>query len=116
MLLGEPRRLKLRQSGEVSKVRIVRLSEVKGVVLLDRNIGRGFEPAVTNMPIVENSRLQTGDGVAEVEFEDSSSLRLAPHSLVVFPQLGASCRRHDGLFSGTGEGDALCEPVEDSWQ
>ena len=37
-------------SGEVSKVRIVRLSEVKGTVLLDRNIGRGFEPAVTNMP------------------------------------------------------------------
>jgi hypothetical protein len=74
-------------SGEVSKVRIVRLSEVKGTVLLDRNIGRGFEPAVTNMPIVEKSRLQTGDGVAEVEFEDNSSLGLAPHTLVEFPQL-----------------------------
>jgi hypothetical protein len=74
-------------SGEVSKVRIVRLSEVKGTVLLDRNIGRGFEPAVTNMPIVEKSRLQTGDGIAEVEFEDNSSLRLGPHSLVEFPQL-----------------------------
>ncbi len=74
-------------AGEVSKVRIVRLSEVKGTVLLDRNIGRGFEPAVANMPIVEMSRLQTGDGVAEVEFEDNSTLRLAPHSLVEFAQL-----------------------------
>ena len=74
-------------SGEVSKVRIVRLSEVKGVVQLDRNTGSGFEPAVTNMPIVEKSRLQTGDGVAEVEFEDSSTLRLAPDSMVEFPQL-----------------------------
>jgi hypothetical protein len=74
-------------SGEVSKVRIVRLSEISGTVLLDRNIGRGFEPAVANMPIVEMSRLQTGDGIAEVEFEDNSTLRLAPHSLVEFPQL-----------------------------
>ena len=68
-------------------MRIVRLSEVKGTVLLDRNTGRGFEPAVANMPIVEKSRLQTGDGVAEVEFEDNSTLRLAPNSLVEFPQL-----------------------------
>jgi hypothetical protein len=74
-------------SGEVSKIRIVRLSEVKGIVLLDRNTGSGFEPAVTNMPIVERSRLETGDGVAEVEFEDSSTLRLAPDSMVEFPQL-----------------------------
>jgi hypothetical protein len=85
---------------EVSKVRIVRLSEVKGTVLLDRNIGSGFEPAVTNMPIVEKSRLQTGDGVAEVEFEDNSSLRLAPHSLVEFPQLE---RLPDGTTASSAE-------------
>ena len=70
-----------------SKVRIVRLSEVKGVVHLDRNIGRGFEPAMSNLPIVEQSRLRTDDGVAEVEFEDNSTLRLAPDSMVEFPQL-----------------------------
>jgi hypothetical protein len=71
----------------VSKVRIVRLSEVKGHVQLDRNIDRGFEPAITNMPIVEKSRLQTSDGVAEIEFEDNSTLRVAPDSEVEFPQL-----------------------------
>ena len=71
----------------VSKVRIVRLSEVKGHVQLDRNIDRGFEPAIANMPIVEKSRLQTADGVAEIEFEDNSTLRVAPDSEVEFPQL-----------------------------
>jgi hypothetical protein len=71
----------------VSKVRIVRLSEVKGEVQLDRDIGRGFEPAIANLPIVEHSRLQTSMGVAEVEFEDNSTLRITPDSLVEFPQL-----------------------------
>ena len=74
-------------ASQVSNVRIVRLSEHKGTVLLDRNTGNGFEPAVVNMPLVEKSRLMTGDGVAEVEFEDNSSLRLAPNSMVEFPQL-----------------------------
>jgi len=70
-----------------SKVRIVRLSEVKGAVQLDRNTGRGFEEAMPNLPIVEQARLQTGQGVAEVEFEDNSTLRIAPDTLVEFSQL-----------------------------
>jgi len=79
---------------EVSKVRVVRLSEVEGAVRLDRNTGSGLEPVMTNLPIVEHSRLQTGAGVAEVEFEDNSTLRVAPNSIVEFPQL-------DRLPSGT---------------
>ncbi len=74
-------------ASSVSKVRIVRLSEVKGVVQLDRSNGRGLEPAITNLPIVEQNRLETGTGVAEVEFEDNSSLRVAPDSVVEFPEL-----------------------------
>jgi len=74
-------------SGGVSKVRIVRLSEVKGQVQLDRNNGRGYEAGITNLPIVENSRLKTGEGIAEIEFEDNSSLRVAPNSAVEFPRL-----------------------------
>jgi FecR protein len=70
-----------------SKVRIVRLSEVKGAVQMDRNIGRSFEPAFANMPVVEKSSLRTDEGAAEVEFEDNSTLRLAPNSVVEFPQL-----------------------------
>ena len=71
----------------VSKVRIVRLSEVKGAVQLDRNTGHGYEAVLANLPIVEHSRLQTGMGVAEVEFEDNSTLRIAPNSIVEFTQL-----------------------------
>jgi FecR protein len=70
-----------------SKVRIVRLSEVKGVVRIDRNNGSGLEPAITNLPVVEKNSLETETGTAEVEFEDNSSLRLAPDSAVEFPTL-----------------------------
>ena len=82
------------QSGEpdaashaVSKARIVRLSEVRGEVQMDRGLDRGFEPAIANLPIVENCRLRTGNGVAEVEFEDNSSLHLGPGSEAEFPTL-----------------------------
>jgi hypothetical protein len=74
-------------TASASKVRIVRLSEVKGAVQLDRSNGRGLEPAIANLPVVERNRLQTGTGVAEVEFEDNSSLRLAPDSMLEFPEL-----------------------------
>ena len=74
-------------SAGVSKVRIVRLSQIKGAVQIDRHIGRGFEDAITNLPVVEQSKIRTGLGIAEVEFEDNSSLRIAPNSLVEFPKL-----------------------------
>ena len=70
-----------------SHVRIVRLSEVQGKLALDRKTGLGFEQTMQNMPIVEGERLRTADGYAEVEFEDSTSLRLAPESQVDFELL-----------------------------
>ena len=70
-----------------SKVRIVRLSEVKGEVQLDRQTGKGFESAMTNLPVIEGERLQTANGVAEIEFEDNSTVRVAQNSLVEFPRL-----------------------------
>jgi FecR protein len=70
-----------------SKVRIVRLSEVKGEVQLDRQTGKGFEGAMANLPVTEGAKLKTGNGVAEVEFEDNSTIRVAPNSLVEFPRL-----------------------------
>ena len=70
-----------------SKIRIVRLSEVKGEVQIDRQTGKGFESAMANLPVVEGERLQTGNGVAEVEFEDNSTVRVAQNSLVEFPRL-----------------------------
>ena len=70
-----------------SKARAARLSEVKGDVALDRNAGKGFEIAFANEPISEQTSLETGVGRAEVEFEDNSSVRLAPYSVVEFPRL-----------------------------
>ena len=70
-----------------SKIRIVRLSEVKGAVQLDRQTGKGFELAMANLPVVEGEKLKTGDGVAEIEFEDNSTVRVAQNSMVEFPRL-----------------------------
>jgi len=70
-----------------SKVRIVRISEAKGEIQMDRNTGHGFEDAMTNLPIVEGCRLRTEAGAAEVEFEDNSTLRMAPGSSIEFSQL-----------------------------
>src|SRR5579871_5980907 len=62
-----------------SQARIVRLSDVQGAVQIDKNTGLGFESAFLNLPIVQGSRVRTrGNGRAEVEFEDGSSLRLTP--------------------------------------
>lgn len=69
-----------------SKIRIVRLSQTRGTVNVVRD-DRPAEPAVNNLPIVEKMQLETRLGVAEVEFEDNSTLRLAPDSAVDFPRL-----------------------------
>jgi len=77
----------------------VRLSQVIGEgVQLDRQTGRGFEAAFANLPITQGGVLRTGNGVAEVEFEDNSSLRLTPQSIVAFPVLSLG---PDGTRSST---------------
>ena len=72
-----------------TNVRIVRLSYISGDVQLDRGQGEGYEPAIMNMPIVQGSRLWTRgeDALAEVEFEDGSTLRLTPGTAVEFQEL-----------------------------
>ena len=70
-----------------SHVRIVRLSSVEGQVQMDR-AGQGLEKAILNAPVVEGTRIVTGDdGLAEIEFENQSALRLTSNSEVKFTQL-----------------------------
>src|SRR5207245_7915721 len=71
-----------------SQARVVRLSDVQGDVQIDRNTGQGFEKAFLNLPIVQGVKLQTKkDGRAEVEFDDGSTLRVTPGTVIDFPQL-----------------------------
>ena len=70
-----------------SHVRIVRLSFVDGQVQI-AHADQGLDRAVLNTPIVEGTRIVTrGDGLAEVEFEDQSALRVAENSEVKFRRL-----------------------------
>jgi len=71
-----------------SHVRIVRLSYESGQVQMDRGPGQALERAILNSPVVEGSRVVTGtDGLAEVEFENNSTVRLGEASEVKFSQL-----------------------------
>jgi hypothetical protein len=71
-----------------SQARIVRLSDVQGSVQIDKNTGLGFERAFLNLPITQGTELKTlASGRAEIEFEDGSTLRLAPNSSVQFSTL-----------------------------
>ena len=74
-----------------SQARIVRLSDVEGNVQIDRNTGQGLEKAFLNLPVTQSVKLQTGaDGRAEVEFENGSTVRIAPGTVIEFPQLSLS--------------------------
>jgi hypothetical protein len=74
-----------------SQVRIVRLSDVQGPVQIDKNSGLGFERAFTNLPVTQGTQVRTlDDGRAEIEFEDGSTLRLAPGTTVNFSRLALS--------------------------
>jgi hypothetical protein len=71
-----------------SQARIVRLSDIEGDIEIDRGGGQGFQRAVLNLPVIEGTRLRAGyDGYAEVEFEDSTTVRITPGTVVEFPHL-----------------------------
>src|SRR2546430_13201757 len=71
-----------------SQVRIVRLSDVEGNVQIDRNTGQGYEKAFLNLPITQGVKLRAKDeGRAEIEFENGSTLRIIPGTVIEFPEL-----------------------------
>ena len=74
-----------------SQARIVRLSDVQGSVQINKNSGTGFENAFLNLPVTQGVELKTGaNGRAEVEFEDGSTLRIAPNTDLEFSTLSLS--------------------------
>lgn len=75
-------------SGSQPRQRIVRLSYVEGSVHILRGDSTEFSQAYQNMPLIEGSRVETGDdGRAEFEFEDGSLVRMAPDSSASLDQL-----------------------------
>src|ERR1700758_3809363 len=70
-----------------SHARIVRLSYVDGDVQIDKADSHGFVSAYTNMPVVHQGKVWARDGMAEVEFEDGSSIRLTPDTILNFSNL-----------------------------
>jgi len=72
-----------------SNARIVRLSFVQGDVSIERPESGGLDTAFLNMPVVEGSRVVTGDdGFAEIEFESGGTVRLTPGSELRVRELG----------------------------
>jgi FecR protein len=83
-----------------SQARIVRLSQVDGDVQIDRNLGQGYEKAFLNLPVTQGAKIRTGqDARAEIEFEDGSTVRITPGSVLEFPELALrdSGNRASGL-------------------
>jgi hypothetical protein len=71
-----------------SQARVVRLSDVQGDVQIDRNTGQGFEKAFLNLPLTQGVKIRTQkNGQAALEFEDGSTVRLAPWTTIELPQL-----------------------------
>jgi hypothetical protein len=76
-----------------SHVRIVRLSYASGTVTMKRPTSPDWENAAVNTPIQEGFELATsGDGFAEVEFENGSTARLGELSRLLFNQLALSAQ------------------------
>jgi hypothetical protein len=69
-------------SQEISHARIVRISYLEGTVQLNS------DNASMNSPIRQGDMLRTGtDGLAEVQFEDGSIIRMASETQITFAQL-----------------------------
>lgn len=71
---------------DYSNIRIVRLSFVEGTVEYQRP-GQDWQDARLNLPLQEGFAIRTTDGYAEVEFEDSLTLRLGINATVEFTGL-----------------------------
>ena len=81
VLLAQPAKAQ-----DYSNIRIVRLSFVEGTVEYQRP-GQDWQDAGMNLPIQQGFALRTANGYAEVEFEDSLTLRLGTNATVEFTGL-----------------------------
>ena len=78
---------------DATYAQIVRISYVEGDVRIARGAekekpaGAAWEKAAVDLPLETGFSLATGDGRAEIEFEDASTLYLAENSVLTFNDL-----------------------------
>ena len=75
------------RAGEYSHARVVRLSLIEGDVQVSAADQPGWQKAVVNLPVREGMTLATGQGRAEVEFENGTTARIADNSVLNFVEL-----------------------------
>ena len=75
------------RAGEYSHARVVRLSLIEGDVQVSAADQPGWQKAVVNLPMREGMTLATGQGRAEVEFENGTTARIADNSVLNFVEL-----------------------------
>jgi hypothetical protein len=74
-----------------SYARIVRLSFVTGdVQILRPGASSNWEPAFANMPIQQGFTIGTGNGIAEIEFEQGTAVWVSRDSVLQFTELALS--------------------------
>jgi FecR protein len=95
----------LRPYSPTTYPQIVRIRYAEGDVRVSRGKrGATWESAVSGLPLETGFNLVTGDGRAEIEFEDASTLYLAEDSALVFDDLETTAgvpKTEIGLLSGT---------------
>ena len=96
----------------VSKVRIVRLSQVRGAVQIDRSNGRGFEPGIANLPIIEHNQLRTGVGIAPIYPRAAHERADCAEFARGVPNAGARCERRHELRGSYHQRERLYQPGE----
>ncbi len=114
ILIGDASALNLSHSAKLPKYiypQIVRLSLVEGDVRVAVGKQKGgsdaapWEKAAANTPLESGFSVVTGDGRAEIEFEDASTMYLAPNSVLRFDELstkdGVVPRTEMSLLTGT---------------
>src|SRR5277367_447964 len=95
--------------------RDVRIVYVQGDVRLSRGDGKridldkGWEEAQSGALAEQGYALSTGDGRAEIDFENSSSVFLAENSLLLFNEISAAGKRFvTRMTLATGTATSLC--------
>jgi len=98
-----------------SNIRMVRLTSVQGDVRIDSADGRGISNAVAEMPVASGARILTGtDGLAEVEFEDGSVLRITSSSTVSFNNMELLSNGQRSTMASLDDGEMYFEQSPNS--